>query len=75
MTEEEALDRVDEIGQAFANDFNDGEDDSPDFDGLHTYYNREGDLHLVYSATFLNDGEENTTKVVWRMELVSLDES
>lgn len=75
MNEGEVLDRVDEIGQAFANDLNDG--DGPDFEGLYTYYDEYGDLHLVYTGTVVDEdeGEKHTTKVVWRMELVSLDES
>lgn len=56
FTESDAIDRVYEIGQAFANDVNDG--DGPVlYEGIlfHEYDNGEG--ILVYNAT-LEDGSE-----------------
>lgn len=53
MNEDEALERVDSIGQAFANDLNDG-------DGLVVYEGvsvTDGGNTLLYSAT-LEDGTE-----------------
>lgn len=65
MNEEQALDRVDEIGQAFANDLNDG-DSGVLYEGLHTVYDRAGNLNLVYSAT-LDSGDK--ISFTWRMDL------
>lgn len=66
MTEEEALDRVDEIGTAFANDLNDG-GSSVLYEGVRTYYTQSGELVLVYNATL--EGDEKVS-FMWRMELV-----
>lgn len=64
MTEDEALDRVTEIGQAFANDLNDG--DGPVlYEGLDVTGGDEP--VLSYQAT-LEDG----TEVVYRWALVTV---
>lgn len=69
MTEEEALDRVDSIGLATANDFNDG--DGPDWESVHSVYDRAGNLNLVYSGRY-EDGSHYT--FTWRMTLVDATE-
>lgn len=68
MTEEEALNRVDSIGQAFANDYNDG--DGPDYDGVDVYCNEDGDLILRYTWSIIDDdGDEiDGGSMKWRME-------
>ena len=58
MTEEEALTQIDEIGQAFANDLNDG-DGPVSYHGLVTLYDDAMNLVLEYSAT-LDDGSQHT---------------
>lgn len=66
LTEEEAFDRITEIGTAFANDLNDG-DSKVLYEGVHV----EWDGHtstLNYSATL-----ENGTEVVWRWAMLPLE--
>jgi hypothetical protein len=57
MTEEEALTQIDEIGQAFANDSNDG-DGPVRYHGLATDYDEALNLVLEYEAT-LDDGSRH----------------
>ena len=61
MTEEEALERVSEIGSAFANDLNDG-DDPIAYEG-HDVQWKQGHAFLTYSAT-LDDGKKHTFRWV-----------
>jgi hypothetical protein len=61
MNEEEALGRLENIGQAFANDYNDG--DGPDFEGFTI---EQGEVtFLVYNATLENGIE---VEFVWALE-------
>lgn len=69
MTEEEALDRVDSIGLASDNDYNDGE--GPDWESVHSVYDRAGNLNLVYNGRY-EDGTAYT--FTWRMTLVEKTE-
>lgn len=75
MTEDEALERVDSIGQAFDNDYNDG--DGPAYEGLHTAYNKAGDLLLVYVAQLFDEDNEDelvTETFYWKMEAVEYED-
>jgi hypothetical protein len=73
MTEDEALERVDEIGQAFANDLCD-DDSEILYEGLITHVpvagpnKREGVRFLEYTATF-EDGSKYTFR--WVLTLFS----
>ena len=61
MTEEEALDRVDEIGTAFDNDLNDGE--GPDWESVSV-----SNGFLIYSGTWADGGH---VEYRWRLSLSS----
>lgn len=65
MTEEEALERVSEIGSAFANDLNDG-DNNVLYEGADVTW-RQGHAFLTYSATIADD---DSTKVEFRWLLL-----
>ena len=64
MTEDEAFNRITEIGQAFANDLNDG-DGPVIYEGLSAYPGSQGGI-LEYQAT-LDDG----STVTWRWHLTA----
>lgn len=66
FTESDALDRIDEIGQAFANDLNDG--DGPDYEGLHTSIDKDGNIMLTYVGTFIDEDQEHDVKFYWEMK-------
>ena len=70
MTEEEALDRVNEIGTAFANDYHDG--DGPDFEGVSVTSDGFGAQTLTYTGAYVSeDDEDQEFEFVWRLELIS----
>lgn len=74
FNEYDALQRVTEIGQAFANDLNDGaEEHEPDYDGVYTYLDDDGALFLVYHAEWVGEGprrQSTGTEFRWKMERV-----
>ncbi len=61
-----ALDRIDDIGSAFANDFNDG-DSIVNYENLYTYEDDYGNIILTYHAS-LEDGRD--VEFEWRLERV-----
>lgn len=65
MTEDEVLEQINGIGQAFADDFHDG-DGPVMYEGFTV-----GDTYLRYEAT-LEDGRE--VHAFFRLDLVSLEE-
>ncbi len=68
MTEEEALERVSEIGTAFANDLNDG-DNHVLYEGADVTW-RQGHAFLTYTATL---ADEDATQVTFRWVLIPVD--
>jgi hypothetical protein len=59
-----ALDRIDDIGSAFANDLNDG-DSIVNYENLYTYEDDYGNIILTYHAS-LEDGRD--VEFEWRLE-------
>lgn len=66
MTEEEAFDRITEIGQAFANDYNDG-DSNVAYEGLSVSW-VQGHSFLTYTATL-----EDNSEVEYRWMLLPVE--
>lgn len=69
MNLDEVLARLESIGQAFANDYNDG--DGPAYEGVSVGGFPEEDMYLFYDATLEDDTK---VRAVFRLELISLDE-
>jgi hypothetical protein len=69
FTESDAIERVYEIGQAFANDLNDG--DGPTlYEGFSAHLEDDNSVIFTFSA-MLDDGRE--VEYVWRGKLVSYE--
>lgn len=68
MTEEEALERVHEIGTAFDNDYNEGS--GPDFEGVYVTSDGFDGPTLTYRATNVEDYAEEF-EFVWQLKLVN----